>query len=182
MQKPETVDEMAFDKDSRTTYLKSKEKEEVAATRGMTRGVDENRQRIELTIGDTEVRDKTRIVFNQEASLNYETACDAAKFLSTEDVPQIYSLDNDSKYAINERPIGDVKLGYVAKSAGTFKIGAKRLDTVVMLYDQVKDEKFDLTTGDYVFETEAGTFENRFVVLSIIGGDTETGGIRRVCL
>ena len=177
VQKPETVDEMAFDKDSRTTYLKSKEKEEVAATRGMTRGIDENRQRIELTIGDTEVRDKTRIVFNQEASLNYETACDAAKFLSTEDVPQIYSLDNDSKYAINERPIGDVKLGYVAKSAGTFKIGAKRLDTVVMLYDQVKDEKFDLTTGDYVFETEAGTFENRFVVLSIIGGDTETGGI-----
>lgn len=176
VQKPEAVDEMAFDKDSRTTYLKSKEKEEVAATRGMTRGVDENRQRIELTIGDTEVRDKTRIVFNQEASLNYETACDAAKFLSTEDVPQIYSLDNDSKYAINERPIGDVKLGYVAKSAGTFKIGAKRLDTVVMLYDQVKDEKFDLTTGDYVFETEAGTFENRFVVLSVIGGGTETGG------
>ena len=177
VQKPEAVDEMAFDKDSRTTYLKSKEKEEVAATRGMTRGVDENRQRIELTIGDTEVRDKTRIVFNQEASLNYETACDAAKFLSTEDVPQIYSLDNESKYAINERPIGDVKLGYVAKTAGTFKIGAKRLDTVVMLYDQVKDEKFDLTTGDYTFETEAGTFENRFVVLSIIGGGTETGGI-----
>ena len=177
VQKPEAVDEMAFDKDSRTTYLKSKEKEEVAATRGMTRGVDENRQRIELTIGDTEVRDKTRIVFNQKASLNYETACDAAKFLSTEDVPQIYSLDNDSKYAINERPIGDVKLGYVAKTAGTFKIGAKRLDTVVMLYDQVKDEKFDLTTGDYTFETEAGTFENRFVVLSIIGGGTETGGI-----
>lgn len=173
VQKPGTVDEMTFDKDDRTTYLKSKEK--VAAARGMTRGVDESRQRIELTIADTDVKDKTRIVFNQEASLNYETACDAAKFMSTEDVPQIYSLDNESKYAINERPIGDVKLGYVAKTAGTFMIGAKRMDTVVMLYDQVKNETFDLTTGDYAFDTEAGTFEDRFVIKASVGGGTETG-------
>lgn len=173
VQKPGTVDEMTFDKDDRTTYLKSKEK--VVAARGMTRAVDESRQRIELTIADTDVKDKTRIVFNQEASVNYETACDAAKFMSTEDVPQIYSLDNESKYAINERPIGDVKLGYVAKTAGTFKIGAKRMDTVVMLYDQVKNETFDLTTGDYAFDTEAGTFENRFVIKASVGGGTETG-------
>lgn len=175
VQKPGSVDEMTFDKDDRTTYLKSKEKEKVVAARGMTRGVDESRQRIELTIADTDVKDKTRIVFNQEASVNYETACDAAKFMSTEDVPQIYSLDNESKYAINERPIGDVKLGYVAKTAGTFKIGAKRMDTVVMLYDQVKNETYDLTTGDYAFETEAGTFENRFVIKASVGGGTETG-------
>ena len=175
VQKPGSVDEMTFDKDDRTTYLKSKEKEKVVAARGMTRGVDESRQRIELTIADTDVKDKTRIVFNQEASVNYETACDAAKFMSTEDVPQIYSLDNESKYAINERPIGDVKLGYVAKTAGTFTIGAKHMDTVVTLYDQVKNENFDLTTGDYAFETEAGTFEDRFVIKANVGGGTGTG-------
>ena len=175
VQKPKNVSKIVFDKDDRTTYIKSKEKEELAATRGMTRGVDESRQRIELTIGDTEVRDKTRIVFNREAKANYEIACDAAKFMSTEDVPQIYSLDNESKYAINERPAGNVKLGYVAKSAGTFKIGAKRMDTEVMLYDQVKDEIFDLTTGDYTFETEAGTFENRFILKGGVGGGTGTG-------
>jgi hypothetical protein len=178
VQKPESVDEMTFAEENRTTYLKSKEKEKVAAARAMTRGTDMSRQRIELTIGDTEVRDKTRIVFNQNASESYETACDAAKFMSTEDVPQIYSLDNESKYAINERPAGDVKLGYVAKSAGTFNIGAKRMDTPVQLFDKVTNETVDLTEGDYAFETEEGTFEDRFVVM-IIGGGTspESGSI-----
>lgn len=175
IQKPDAVSEIVFNKDDRTTYIKSQQ-EDVAAARGMTRTVDETRKRIELTISDTEVRDKTRIVFNQNASEGYETSCDAAKFLSSENVPQIYSLDNDSKYAINERPIGDVKLGYVAKTAGTFKIGAKKMETEVMLYDQVKDETIDLTTGDYSFETEIGTFENRFVIKASVGGGTETGG------
>ena len=173
---PETVNEMTFTEENRTTYLKSKEVEKVANARAMTRGVDESRQRIELTIADSEVRDKTRIVFNQDAKTEYETACDAAKFMSMENVPQIYSLDNESKYAINERPTGDVKLGYVAKSAGTFKIGVKRMDTSVQLYDQVTNMTVDLTEGDYAFETEEGTFENRFVVKASVGGGTGTGG------
>lgn len=176
VQKPKTVDEMTFTEENRTTYLKSKEQEIVAAARAMTRGADVNRQRIELTIADSEVRDKTRIVFNQDAKTGYETACDAAKFMSMENVPQIYSLDNESKYAINERPAGDVKLGYVAKSAGTFKIGIKRMDTSVQLYDQVTNMTVDLTEGDYAFETEEGTFENRFVVKASVGGGTGTGG------
>lgn len=176
VQKPETVNEMTFTEENRTTYLKSKEVEKVANARAMTRGVDESRQRIELTIADSEVRDKTRIVFNQDAKTEYETACDAAKFMSMENVPQIYSLDNESKYAINERPTGDVKLGYVAKSAGTFKIGVKRMDTPVQLYDQVTNMTVDLTEGDYAFETEEGTFENRFVVKASVGGGTGTGG------
>ena len=176
VQKPETVNEMTFTEENRTTYLKSKEVEKVANARAMTRGVDESRQRIELTIADSEVRDKTRIVFNQDAKTEYETACDAAKFMSMENVPQIYSLDNESKYAINERPTGDVKLGYVAKSAGTFKIGVKRMDTSVQLYDQVTNMTVDLTEGDYAFETEEGTFENRFVVKASVGGGTGTGG------
>ena len=176
VQKPEKVDEVTFTEENRTTYLKSKEEETVAAARAMSRGVDETRLRIELTIGDSEVKDKTRIVFNEDAKTGYETACDAAKFMSMENVPQIYSLDDESKYAINERPAGDVRLGFVAKSAGTFSIGAKRMDTPVQLYDKVTNETIDLTESDYAFETEEGTFEDRFVVKASVGGGTETGG------
>ena len=50
------------------------------------------------------------------------------------------------------------------------------MDTSVQLYDQVTNMTVDLTEGDYAFETEEGTFENRFVVKASVGGGTGTGG------
>ncbi|WP_074761894.1 leucine-rich repeat domain-containing protein [Xylanibacter ruminicola] len=179
VQKPDNKDKVKFNKDDRTSYLQSQKKNKVAQTRRMTRGIDQERLLIELTIGDTEARDKTRIVFNEKATTGYETLCDAAKFISTEDVPQIYTLDNEgAKYAINERPAGEVKVGYLVKTAGTYKIAAIRMDKNVTLYDDVTKTEFDFTNGDYTFESEAGTFDNRFTLKIPTGAATGLAEIK----
>lgn len=179
VQKPDNKDKVTFNKDSRTSYLQSQKKNKVAQTRRMTRGIDQERLLIELTIADTEARDKTRIVFNEKATTGYETLCDAAKFMSTEDVPQIYTLDNEgAKYAINERPAGEVKIGYLVKTTGTYKIAAARMDKNVTLYDDVTKTEFDFTNGDYTFESEAGTFDNRFTLKIPAGASTGLAEIK----
>lgn len=179
VQKPDNKDKVKFNKDDRTSYLQSQKKNKAAQARRMTRGIDQERLLIELTIADTEARDKTRIVFNEKATTGYETLCDAAKFMSTEDVPQIYTLDNEgAKYAINERPAGEVKVGYLAKTAGTYKIAAIRMDKNVTLYDDVTKTEFDFTNGDYTFESEAGTFDNRFTLKIPAGASTGLAEIK----
>jgi len=179
VQKPDNKDKVKFNKDDRTSYLQSQKKNKAAQARRMTRGIDQERLLIELTIADTEARDKTRIVFNEKATTGYETLCDAAKFMSTEDVPQIYTLDNEgAKYAINERPAGEVKIGYLVKTAGTYKIAAIRMDKNVTLYDDVTKTEFDFTNGDYTFESEAGTFDNRFTLKIPAGASTGLAEIK----
>ncbi|MBP3247068.1 MAG: leucine-rich repeat domain-containing protein [Prevotella sp.] len=179
VQKPDNKDKVKFNKDDRTSYLQSQKKNKAAQARRMTRGIDQERLLIELTIADTETRDKTRIVFNEKATTGYENFCDAAKFMSTEDVPQIYTLDNEgAKYAINERPAGEVKVGYLAKTAGTYKIAAIRMDKNVTLYDDVTKTEFDFTNGDYTFESEAGTFDNRFTLKIPAGASTGLAEIK----
>lgn len=174
VQKPDDTGEINFASDCRATYTKSEEKMAASRARRLTRGVDADRQLINLTIADTEVKDKTRVVFNENANNDYEIGCDAAKFVSTEDVPQIYSLDyKGNRYAINERPVGEVKIAYQAKKAGSYKIGVTRMDCDVVLYDNETKAVFDFSTGDYSFDTEAGTFENRFILK--IANSSSTG-------
>ena len=174
VQKPDDTGEINFASDCRATYTKSEEKMAASRARRLTRGVDADRQLINLTIADTEVKDKTRVVFNENANNDYEIGCDAAKFVSTEDVPQIYSLDyKGNRYAINERPVGEVKIAYQAKKAGSYKIGVTRMDRDVVLYDNETKAVFDFSTGDYSFDTEAGTFENRFILK--IANSSSTG-------
>lgn len=124
-----------------------------------------DRKLINLIITDGENMDKTRVVFNGKKSDAYEMDCDAAKFMSTANVPQIYTLDNKNvKYAINERPSGSVKLGYVATKAGTLTISVARMEQTVSIKDNETGTITPLTDG-YSFETEVGTFNERFVLL-----------------
>ena len=110
--------------------------------------------------------DKTRVVYNESCTTGYDLGADAAKFI-TSDVPQLYSLDSrQTRYAINERPEGEVQLGFVATKKGNLTIAAKRMDKAVVLRDNVTGSIFDLTNGEYTFSTEAGTFNDRFVLLT----------------
>jgi hypothetical protein len=180
VQKPDDTGEINFDSDCRTTYTQAEQKTEVAQARRMTRGVDENRLFVELTIAENEACDKTRIVFNEKAKVGYEIGCDAAKFISSSDVPQIYSVDGEgNKYAINERPSGEVKIAYQVNKAGTYKIGAKRMDRFMTLYDCETKTEFDFSNGDYSFDSEAGTFENRFVLKAPAGSSTGLAEIKK---
>ncbi len=119
-----------------------------------------------LTAGDKS-NDETRVVLNEKASLDYEMACDASKFPSMDNsVPQLFTLDADgTRYAINERPSGDgvVKMGLYVSAGGTYSISIGRCDVEkVMLVDYVTGETIDLSSGEYAFKTDAGTFTDRF--------------------
>lgn len=130
-------------------------------------GIRPDRLLINLNIGDeeTESIDRTRLVLNEKASRNYELECDAAKFISDQANAQLYLLENGVQMAIDERPTkGDIRLGYMAKQPGTLRIEASRMDMPLMLVDTKTGQTFDLSLGSYEFQTEAGTFDKRFML------------------
>ena len=126
---------------------------------------------VNLSIGTADnAVDKTRIVFNENASLSYETERDAAKILSNEADFQIYSLDASGvKYSINERPADDgkVALGVVVKNSGNVTIKATRKDCPIVLVDKTQNAEFDFANGDYTFNCDAGTYEDRFYIKKV---------------
>ena len=107
------------------------------------------------------------MVFNENTKKDYELECDAAKFMSSEQVPQLFSVYAKTRYAINERPKGEVMLGYTAPVAGSYTLSVERMDMPVVVKDLVMGTTHDLNNGEYTFETEAGAFENRFVLMPI---------------
>ena len=114
-------------------------------------------------IGNDFADDRTRVVFNEKSSLDYEMACDASKF-ETDGALQIYTMKGSVRYAINERPKanGSGNIGYTAVEGGYYTIEAARMDTQVFLYDAETETKHNLADGAYRFYTDAGTFEKRF--------------------
>lgn len=143
------------------------------APRRESQGVNplRNLLNLELTKMDgTEADDYTRIVINEEASLEYERTGDASKFMSMDDqVAQFFSLgENNTPLAINERPYdnGIVNLGvYMPKSGETYTISATRSDRQAWLYDAETGIEQDLTLGDYMFTSSKSGFDcNRFSI------------------
>ena len=167
VQKAENVSEIGFPAKGRHTLNQWAEIVNAKNTANSRAAALSHRQLINLTISDGEnVADQTRVVFNPQKSQTYEMDCDAAKFMSDLPVAQLYSIDEQTNFAINERPLGEVCLGYVAPSNGTLTICATRMDTPVMLRDNEKGITHDLSLGGYTFSTEAGTFENRFTLIA----------------
>lgn len=184
VQKPEGADAIAFNADGRETYRQSVA---VAASNARVRkemGISAERRIVNLGItnNDTALTDRTRLVFNQKAQRAYEMECDAAKFLSDETPIQIYSIENGTQMAINERPVeGDIRLGYVAAKKGSYTITAPRMDVPVTLVDNELGISFDLSLGGYTFETKKGANDKRFTLrftddaTSILDITEETG-------
>jgi len=175
VQKPSGTSNVGFAQAKRMSQNQSEEamsearerRIEEAKLRKARKASINDRQLINITLSNGDASDKCRIVYNEKQKMDYEAECDAAKFLSTESVPQIYSIDdNGVKYAINERPQGDsfVQLGYVAPTAGKFTLAASRMDVPVVVHDYEEDVTFNLADGEYTFETEAGSFAQRFAI------------------
>lgn len=134
---------------------------------------DVQRQIVNLTLCDGTTTDKTRVVFNPDKKAGYERDCDAAKFESNS-ASELYTVEAlAGRLAINERPEGSVKIGYRAAKAGEYTIAAQRMDRQVLLRDNDLQITFDLTQGDYHFTSDAGEFDNRFMLLI----DNSTTGI-----
>lgn len=123
---------------------------------------------INLTLGNEEYTDKARVVINGEAVRAYEMTRDASKFMSSNTaVPQLYSIEADGNYAINERPMGDgkVSLGAYFGKAGSYTLALANVSGEnVTLIDLYENKKCNLNAGEYTFTAEQGTCNDRFVL------------------
>ena len=166
VQKPGNMDHIKFKDVCREGYRESETKK---SERNLVRrriGITPQRRLINLQLlCDEQEADRTRVVLNNGAQHAYELECDAAKFMSEQATAQLYSLEGDNKMAINERPQqGDIRLGYTATKAGRLSICAPRMDMPMVLVDSKLGVTFDLTLGTYDFDTQAGTFDGRFLL------------------
>lgn len=166
VQKPQNVNEMEFGAEFRLTQEGSQKRSSVNKAKRLAKGIDVNRQMVNLTLSDGSHTDKTRIVFNEDKTQRYELDCDAAKFESSTAVPQLYTLEaNNVQLAINERPLGSVNLGFEVQKSGDYTISAIRMDSPMLLKDNLTDATVDLSTSDYHFTSEAGIFNGRFTLM-----------------
>lgn len=179
VQCPADNDKIEFDAANRTTQIKSEKQAEVNKQKRRQSTLNPNRLMVNLTLGNGKDSDNTRVVFNPEKSVRYEMECDAAKFESGTAAVQLYSIEAKAgKMAINERQAGSVRLGYTASKGGTYTISAMRMDQPVLLRDNVMNVTYDLSNGDYQFTSEAGTFDDRFMIM-IDGSATGVADIAR---
>ena len=179
VQRPTGSSTIEFDPEHRMTQIGSNNRKTENAKKAMKRQLNPERLLVNLAVSDGKNTDKTRVVFNQTKSNKYEMDCDAAKFESTTSAVQLYSIEaQGGKMAINERPQGSVQLGFSAKAAGDYTISAERMDQPVLLKDNLMNITYDLSNGDYSFSSEAGTFDNRFMLL-IDGGATGIADIAK---
>ena len=169
VQKPEGEGNVMFSSEGQMTYnqsLQKQQEQQMARSMYTANEAAPTRQLINLVLQSNGMTDKTRVVFNEQQSLDYETSCDAAKF-ETSGVIQLYTLDGKVRYAINERPKGngEVLMGYKAIESGKFTIEAQRMDIAVSIKDNVTGTIHNFSEGAYTFTSEAGTFESRFTLL-----------------
>ena len=167
VQKPEAAEKINFEPERRETYWQIEKKKVNSVKSRQAKGINPDRLILNLTIGaaEGENTDRMRLVLNEQASRNYELECDAAKFLSNDADAQIYAVEGENALSINERPMdGDIRIGYVAKTSGTLRISSPRMDLPMMLIDNETGTSFDLSLGDYEFQTKAGTNNKRFIL------------------
>lgn len=174
VQCPEDVTAISFP--ARGRQLTSEVKNQNGAPDRL-RGGDVERQLIDLELTCDEASDKTRIVMNEKATLDYDYGSDASKFFAEGNVMQLYTIAaNGICYAINERPEDDglVQLAFIAPAYAEYTISLSRNQAEnVVLTDLMTGIETDLTQGDYTFTSEAGTFDERF----LLGVKSSTTGI-----
>ena len=175
VQKPDAVDNIVFHKEGRQLTA---DINHAAAVKEFRVPAQNNRHFFDLQLLDEETMDETRVVLNDEASLDYEIECDASKFMSFESaVPQMFTLDAQGNgYAINERPTDDgmVELAYYAGRAGFYTIFANRVDGEIYLYDALTNKTVNLMEQDYTFYSDVteGPNTTRFVLSLNLGDET----------
>lgn len=163
VQCPDEVSSISFPIDGRqlTSVIES---QSGARQPGWTPADERRLMDIELSNG--EQGDKTRLVVNPQAKMDYETTCDASKFLSLDtSVPQIYTIQDGEQMAINERPAGNgmIKLGVILPSDGTYTIKSERNAlTEAVLVDNENGTETNLAYSAYTFSAPAGATDTRF--------------------
>ena len=164
VQRPANKTGITFSADARQSYY------DVKGTNNYVKGIrqtNSERHVFNLFLSDGEHSDRTRVVINPAATMDYETERDAAKFPAMDaTATQLYSIANGVQYAINERPLADgsVQLAAHFGQTGTFtfSLDTKATESVILI-----DEATGLTTElngteGYTFTAQTGTSQNRF--------------------
>lgn len=179
VQRPVDQESITFLKDGRQTdrYARTLVEEEPASAPQRIRAAyDSNahtaaqRTVFNITLAkDGQQADRTRVVINEAATMQYDLSRDAAKFTGTEPaVSQIFTINGATRYAINERPLnnGQAQLGLHFGTDGTYTIGLSyQPDGQVTLEDRLTGTKLQLNgTAGYSFTAKAGDSTDRFVL------------------
>lgn len=179
VQRPVDQESITFLKDGRQTdrYARTLVEEEPASAPQRIRAAyDSNahtaaqRTVFNITLAkDGQQADRTRVVINEAATMQYDLSRDAAKLTGTEPaVSQIFTINGATRYAINERPLnnGQALLGLHFGTDGTYTIGlSNQPDGQVTLEDRLTGTKLQLNgTAGYSFTAKAGDSTDRFVL------------------
>lgn len=168
VQRPINQASIIFDKAGRQHTSEVMEQDDAAGAKARGAEARATRSVFNLTLSDGEHADRTRVVLNEQAQMDYELDKDASKFNAASTlIPQLFSLNKDVRYAINERPFdnGSVRLGYTVVANGTYTIAiSTKANGVVMLEDTETGELVNLSEGAYSFSATAGTNESRFIL------------------
>ena len=169
VQRPVDNDIINFAKEGRQTNRSVRALESPARAKAFSQNMC-NRIIVNITISDGDNTDRTRIVLNDNATMDYEMDKDATKFMSSDiTVPQIFTSTSGINYAINERPVSDglVPLNLHIGKAGLQSISLPEAVNgyTVMLEDKAEGKIITLTAGEeYTFSSNSGDCYGRFVL------------------
>lgn len=175
VQCPTEKRDVVFDVEGRQKTREVREISEAAKIKAYNK----NRNVFNISLSGLTGEDATRVVLNDNAALSYESSRDAAKFFSHEEsVGQLYTLQNEVEYAINERPLGNgvVYLGVRIGVAGTYSISLQgdAGDYQVWIDDAETGNSVRIDGSEgYSFYAENGSIDNRFL-LRFIGADVNS--------
>lgn len=170
VQKPVGQNSIDFDKEGREGYNQATRTLKSSCRARAAQAINPTRRIVNLEISNEIHTDRTRVVFNDNKSMGYEAECDAAKFISEESAVQLFTIGTETNatyYAINERPNGDdnVRLGFIIKADGNYRITATRMDRAMALRDNETGAIHNFADGNHEFFAKAGTHLNRFTLI-----------------
>lgn len=175
VQRPIDVEQMVFGAEGRMHYndaLKATQadSQKPGVNSAPARSIDGAQRNVfNFTIEGCGSDNRTRIVLNEKASMDYDCSRDAAKFFASKPSGAEIYVDADVKYDICERPLADgtAQLAIRTAKAGEYTItlsGRYTADWTVMLTDREIGATVNLCEGAYTFEAAAGTTAGRFQI------------------
>ncbi|WP_421877839.1 LamG-like jellyroll fold domain-containing protein [Marinoscillum sp.] len=123
-----------------------------------------------LILTDGEISKATVLGYASDATLGTDKSYDALNMNGGS--LQFYTLqvDSEKKLGIQGLPTTykeGVKLGYSVREAGKLMIRLQEEGSGSMiLYDKLVDQEVDLSHGSYIFSSEAGVFNDRFMLIA----------------
>lgn len=134
---------------------------------------DDQKSRVWLDLTGNSAFSQTAIVYSATATTGLDYGRDGK--LITSGAVALYSVADATNLTIQARPAFQdndvVVMGYIANTAGNYTISIHRKDGLfaegqnIYIKDNVTGATHNLSTSEYLFTTEAGTFNNRFTVV-----------------